>query len=68
MVPANALGSALATLINRVIPDLVIVILYAVVLTGVFAFNIGKFIAVFKKETGAGIKAEQPQNNAGSTL
>jgi len=51
IIPAAALASALATVINRVIPDLVIVILYAVVLTGVFVYNIMRFITVVKKET-----------------
>jgi hypothetical protein len=51
IIPAAALASALATLINRVIPDLVLVILYAVVMLGVFSYNFMRFIAVVKKET-----------------
>lgn len=51
IIPAAALASALATLINRVIPDLVLVILYAVVMLGVFSYNFMRFITVVKKET-----------------
>jgi len=50
MIPANALGSSIAALINRVIPDVAIVILNACLLTGVFASNFGKLRMVFKKE------------------
>ena len=54
MVPANALGASLAALINRVIPDVAIIILNACLLTVVFAFNFGKLRMMVKKELLSG--------------
>jgi len=50
MIPMNALGAALATVVNRIIPDLVIVIVYAVILIGVLIFNLHRLYGIYKKE------------------
>ena len=50
MIPMNALGAALATLINRIIPDLYIVSAYAVILTGVLAFNLNRLLHIYRNE------------------
>jgi len=51
MIPMSTVGSTLATLIRKMIPYLFIVIIYAVVMTGVFAFNFNRLMALVKKES-----------------
>lgn len=55
MIPMCSLGSTLATLISRVIPDLFIVIAYFVILLGVFLFNLGRLVTIVKKEKGVAV-------------
>lgn len=64
MIPMNALAAALASLINRVVPDLYIIIIYGIILVGVQAFNLNRLRHIYIKETtkpaDSGAKTAQP--------
>lgn len=60
MIPMNALAAALASLINRVVPDLYIIIAYALILTGVLAFNLYRLRHIYIKETNPVASAAKP--------
>lgn len=59
MVPMISLGATLATLVSKVIPDLYIVIIYGVILTAVFLYNLKRLVAIIKRETSPKIEVEE---------
>jgi len=50
LIPMISLGAAMATLVSRVMPDLYIVVLYVVIMTGVLIFNLDRLKVIIKKE------------------
>jgi uncharacterized membrane protein YfcA len=53
MLPMITIGSALATVIGRLVPEAYLVILYAVIIVGILAFNINRLIKLIAKEKKA---------------
>lgn len=53
MLPMITIGSALATVIGRLVPEAYLVILYAVIMVGILAFNISRLIKLITKERKA---------------
>lgn len=50
MLPMITLGSALATLVARIMPDFYIVLCYAIIMIGILAFNLWRLSHLIKKE------------------
>jgi hypothetical protein len=53
MFPMISIGSALATVVSRLMPDVYITIFYAIIMVGILVFNIFRLIALVRKETKA---------------
>lgn len=68
MIPCISLGATLATLVSRVVPDLYIVVIYFVILTGVLIFNLDRLKDIIKKETGLKPPAAPVQVNHVDTV
>jgi uncharacterized membrane protein YfcA len=51
MLPMITIGSALATVIGRVIPEVYLVIGYAVTMVGILLFNLNRLKKLVAKET-----------------
>lgn len=53
MLPMITLGSALATVVSRLMPDIYITIFYAIIMVGILIFNIFRMLALIRKEAKA---------------
>lgn len=60
MIPMCSLGAAMAALISRVVPDLWIVIIYVIVLIGVFIYSLRRLQRIYKKETAPDFDPKNP--------
>ena len=53
MLPMITLGSALATVVIRLMPDIYITIAYAIIMVGIMLFNVFRLVALMRKEANA---------------
>jgi hypothetical protein len=53
MLPMITLGSALATVVTRLMPDIIITIAYAIIMAGILVFNVLRLVALVRKEQKA---------------
>jgi uncharacterized membrane protein YfcA len=50
MLPMITIGSSLASVVSRTVPDFYIIVFYAIFLVGILAFNIWRLLGMVKKE------------------
>jgi hypothetical protein len=51
MLPMVSLGAAIASMVGRVLPDVVVVVIYFVSMVGVLLFNLNRLKIIISKET-----------------
>lgn len=50
MFPMISIGSTLASVVSKALPDVFITIFYAIIMTGLLVFNIFRLVALIRKE------------------
>lgn len=50
MLPMITIGSSLATIVGRLVPDAYLVIFYAIIMVGILLFNINRLVKLITKE------------------
>lgn len=64
MIPMTTVGASVATVVNKVIPDLYLTVLFLLILSCVQAYNIWRLVNIIKRENGLESRAKDTAKKA----